>query len=89
MCNPSDVAILPDESALVVAEYDSINESNNRLQIFGRERGRVVGSIGDGQLQPLGVAVVRDGQHLAVTDCRGKRVRIMSLQTGQSVVDIG
>ena len=31
--------------------------------------------LAQGQIQPLGVAVTRDG-HIAVTDCQGKRVRV-------------
>jgi len=89
MFNPSDVAFLPDETSLVVAEYDSVNDRNNRLQLFDCRTGRLTGAIGQGQIQPLGVAATHDGQHLAVTDCRGKRVRLMSLPTGQTVIDIG
>jgi DNA-binding beta-propeller fold protein YncE len=89
MCNPSDVTFLPDESTLVVAEYDSVNERNNRLQLFDRLTGRTIGALAQSQMQPLGVTATRDGQHLVVTDCRGKRVRLLSLPTGQTVADIG
>jgi len=37
--------------------------------------GKRVNVLAQGQIQPLGVAVTRDG-HIAVTDCLGKRVRV-------------
>jgi len=37
--------------------------------------GKRVSVLAQGQIQPLGVAVTRDG-HIAVTDCQGKRVRV-------------
>ena len=91
MCIPSDVAFLPDDRRLVVAEYDTVNGRNNRLELFDRFNGRSLGFLGcrGETMQPLGVAVSCDRQHLAVTDCRAKIVRLVSLATGQSVIDIG
>jgi len=37
--------------------------------------GKRVGVLAQGQIQPLGVAMTREG-HIAVTDCQGKRVRV-------------
>jgi len=34
-----------------------------------------VNVLAQGQIQPLGVAVTREG-HIAVTDCQGKRVKV-------------
>jgi len=89
MCNPCDVTFLLDESQLIVAEYDSVNDRNNKLQLFDIATGRQVSNLAQGQIQPLGVAMTRDGQHVAVTDCRGKRVRLLAVASGQTVADIG
>jgi len=37
--------------------------------------GKRVSVLAQGQLQPLGVAMTREG-HIAVTDCQGKRVKV-------------
>lgn len=85
MWNPCDVAFLPDES-VIVAEYDNISDRNNKLQIFD-QNGRPLEALAQGQIQPLGVAVTREG-HIAVTDCKGKRIKILTT-SGQTVMDIG
>lgn len=85
MWNPCDVAFLPDESA-IVAEYDNISDRNNKLQIFD-QNGRPLEALAQGQIQPLGVAITREG-HIAVTDCKGKRIKILTT-AGQTIMDIG
>jgi tripartite motif-containing protein 2/3 len=85
MWNPCDIAFLPDEMA-VVAEYDNVTDRNNKLQIFDRA-GKSLQIIAQGVIQPLGVALTLNG-HLAVTDCKGKRVKLLTVG-GQSVLDIG
>ena len=39
------------------------------------DAGKRVSVLAQGQIQPLGVAMTREG-HIAVTDCQGKRVRV-------------
>jgi len=39
------------------------------------DAGKRVNVLAQGQIQPLGVAVTREG-HIAVTDCQGKRVKV-------------
>jgi len=39
------------------------------------DAGKRVGVLAQGQIQPLGVAMTREG-HIAVTDCKGKRVKV-------------
>lgn len=85
MWNPCGAAFIRDDS-LIVAEYDMLNDRNNKLRIFNAE-GRSHAVLAQGQIQPLGVAVTREG-HIAVTDCKGKRVKVLTLN-GQTVIDIG
>ena len=85
MWNPCGAVFLPDDR-LLVAEYDSTTDKNNKLRIFDRAGGSVA-VLAQGQIQPLGVALTRDG-HVAVTDCKGKRVRILTLN-GQTIAEIG
>ena len=69
--NPCDVAFFPDGD-IVVAEYDTLNERNNRLRMFALD-GVYRGTIQQGTIKPLGVAITRDG-NIAVTDCNDKKV---------------
>lgn len=85
MWNPCDVTFLADDT-VIVAEYDSVNERNNKLQVFDTT-GKSLAVLAQGQIRPLGVAITREG-NIAVTDCRGKRVKIMT-QAGNTVTDIG
>ncbi len=73
--NPCDIAFMADHK-VVVAEYDIMNDRNNRLRIFDN-LGKTAGTIGQGEIRPLGVVVNRDG-NIAVTDCKGKRVKIFT-----------
>ncbi|ESN95460.1 hypothetical protein HELRODRAFT_86707 [Helobdella robusta] len=74
---------------VVICEYDNANRKNNRLQIFNVDEGKPINSLLQGQIQPLGVAVTRDQQSVVVTDCKEKRVKIVSLATGSVVAEIG
>lgn len=85
MWNPCGAAFIREDS-LIVAEYDMLNDRNNKLRIFDRE-GRSHAVLAQGQIQPLGVAITREG-HIAVTDCKGKRVKVLTLN-GQTIIDIG
>jgi DNA-binding beta-propeller fold protein YncE len=84
--NPCGVSFLQHDEGLVVAEYDMATPRNNKLCIFD-VNGKRVSVLAQGQIQPLGVALTREG-HIAVTDCKGKRVKIMTLN-GQTIADIG
>lgn len=85
MCNPCDVTFLSDDR-IVVAEYDGVSERNNRLQMYD-STGRSLACLAQGQVRPLGVAVTREG-NIAVTDCKGKRVKILT-ETGVAVAELG
>ncbi len=74
LLNPCDITFLNDN--VVVAEYDNTNDRNNRLHIFDKD-GRSVEVIAQGSIRPLGVTTTREG-NIAVTDCKGKRVKIFS-----------
>ena len=87
--NPCAAAFLDAARTLVVAEYDNINDRNNKLQLFDVAAGRACGALAQGVIQPLGVATTRDGQHIVVTDCKGKRVKVLAAATGQTILDIG
>ena len=73
--NPCDIAFLP-QGSVVVAEYDIINERNNRLRVFDAA-GKTTRIIGQNQIKPLGVTVTREG-NIAVTCCKSKRIKIFS-----------
>ncbi|ELU17596.1 hypothetical protein CAPTEDRAFT_226007 [Capitella teleta] len=83
--NPCDVAFL-DDGNMVVAEYDVLNDKNNKLRIFD-PTGTSLDTLAKGIIRPLGVAITREG-NIAVTDCKGKRVKIFS-PNGQLISDIG
>jgi hypothetical protein len=70
--NPCDIAFFSDGD-FVVAEYDTLNEKNNRLRMFA-SNGSCRGTIQQGAIKPLGVAVTREG-NIAITDCNDKKVR--------------
>ena len=83
--NPCDIGFLPD-NRVIVAEYDTLSYKNNRLHLFD-EKGNSLETIGDDQVRPLGLAVTSDG-HIAVTDCRDKRVKVFT-SSGQIVNEWG
>jgi hypothetical protein len=83
--NPCAVAFLPD-SCTVIAEYDLINDKNNRLRVFSAD-GKQFSIIGQGKVRPLGVTVNKEGK-IFVTDCENKRVKIFNI-SGDLVGEIG
>ena len=83
--NPCDVAFLSDRE-LIVAEYDVINDKNNRLRVLNQE-GKTDHVIAQGSVKPLGVAVSREGK-IVVTDCKDKRVKVMN-PDGSVVLEVG
>ncbi len=84
LLNPCDICFLGE--SVVVAEYDNTNDRNNRLHIFD-SNGNSTEVIAQGQIRPLGVTTTREG-NIAVTDCKGKRVKIYSPQ-GQLLSEWG
>ena len=84
LLNPCDICFLGDN--VVVAEYDNMNDRNNRLHIFDSV-GKSVQVIAQGQIRPLGVTLTREG-NIAVTDCKGKRVKVFT-PTGQLMSEWG
>ena len=83
--NPCDVDFLPDGS-LIVAEYDMINDKNNRLRIFD-QNGRTREVLAQGKIRPLGLAITLDG-NIVITDCKDKRLKLYT-PSGQFITDIG
>ena len=83
--NPCDVTFLSD-NRVVVAEYDNANDKNNRLHFFDQV-GKPCGTIVQGQIKPLGIAVTRDG-NIALTDCDTKRVKVFT-PSGHLMTEIG
>lgn len=86
---PCDLAYLEREGCVVVAEYDNVNNRNNRLQLIDASTGCLRTSLMEGQIHPLGMALSRDQQHLVVSDCKSKRVKIISLATGTVMMEMG
>ena len=86
---PSDLAFLSQEECLIVAEYDNINDLNNRLHILNAKTGHLKNTLLSGLVHPLGLAVSKDKNHLVVTDCKTKRVKVVSLNTGVVVMEVG
>ena len=74
--NPCAVTFLPD-GCTIVAEYDIINDKNNRLRVFSAT-GTPVSTIGKEIIRPLGVTVSKEGRIYA-TDCENKRVKIFNI----------
>ncbi|KAK2154283.1 hypothetical protein LSH36_272g05064 [Paralvinella palmiformis] len=83
--NPCDVDFLRDGS-LIVAEYDMINDKNNRLKLFDQQ-GHARDVLAQGKIRPLGLAVTQDG-NIVVTDCKDKRLKLYS-STGQLISEMG
>lgn len=76
LLNPSGIAF-QDSGEVVVAEYDVLNDKNNRLRIFNSSGG-IKGMITHPHMKPLGVAINREGQ-IAITDCEGaKRIKVFT-----------
>lgn len=83
--NPCDVSFTSDGN-IVVAEYDIMNDRNNRLRIFDQV-GKTAGVIAQGQIRPLGLTTTIHG-NIAVTDCKNKRVKVYT-PSGQLMSEWG
>ena len=86
---PCDLVCLERHGRVVVAEYDNVNSKNNRLYTLDATTGEVKDCLVEGHIHPLGMALSRDQQHLVVSDCKSKRVKIVSLTTGSVVMEMG